>query len=168
MRLLPHRTVVWRDISFTVCLFVFFCLFVFLFVRLRISQRRKNVEAWNFACVLAYYAHRSSPLLVKIGSRESRRRHKFHASHVDAYTAMRNWPPWHGQLELGRRPCLRPYGGVSLMRLASLLTHLFFNISVQYLDLVRLSFDVEPKRIRRHWIDIHSFVKNVDTESAVI
>ena len=43
-------------------------LLCFLFVRLRISQRRKKLGAWNFACMLTYYPDRSSPLLVKIGS----------------------------------------------------------------------------------------------------
>ena len=49
------------------CLFV--VLFVCFFVQLQISQRRKNIGAWNFARVLAYYPDRSSPLLMNFGSR---------------------------------------------------------------------------------------------------
>ena len=55
------------------CLSIFpsttFCLSVCFFVRLRIFQRQKKVGAWNFACVLACYLDRSSPLLVKFGLR---------------------------------------------------------------------------------------------------
>jgi len=38
-----------------------------VFVRLRISQRRKKVAAWNFACLLDYYPDISSPILVVTG-----------------------------------------------------------------------------------------------------
>jgi len=47
------------------CVFVIFCLSFFclsFFVRLQISQWWKKLGAWNFACVLAYYLDRSSPL----------------------------------------------------------------------------------------------------------
>jgi len=40
-----------------------------LFVRLRISQRRKKIGARNFARVIDYYPDRSSPILVNSGSR---------------------------------------------------------------------------------------------------
>ena len=56
--------------QFTVCNFacLFVChFFVCFFVRLWISQRRKELGAWNFVCVLAYYPDRCSPLLVKFG-----------------------------------------------------------------------------------------------------
>ena len=46
---------------------LFVCLFVF--VRLRISQRRKKIGAWNFACLFDYYPDRSFPILVNFGSR---------------------------------------------------------------------------------------------------
>jgi len=64
----PHHTVVWGVLSL-LCVCHFVCLFVCHFVWLRISQRRKKLGAWNIACVLAYYPDRSSPLLVKFGSR---------------------------------------------------------------------------------------------------
>ena len=43
-------------------------LILFFFVWLRISQWQKKVGVLNFACVLAYYPDKSSPLLVKFGS----------------------------------------------------------------------------------------------------
>jgi len=41
----------------------------FLFVRLRISQRRKNLGALNSARMFDYYPDRSSPILVNFGWR---------------------------------------------------------------------------------------------------
>jgi len=47
--LLSHHTVV-------------YCVFVCLYVRLRISQRRKKIAAWNFACWFDYYPGWASPM----------------------------------------------------------------------------------------------------------
>jgi len=112
--------------------FSLLCLFVCLFVRLRISQRRTKIGARNFACMFDYYPDRPSPLLVNFGSRGvtaaalppgwasgatrggSQRR----------TMGIRNWAPWLG----------RAFGillAAALLkavwwdlRLASLLTHL--------------------------------------------
>jgi len=74
--LLPHHRYYGWVLS--LLYFCFVCLFVCLFVRLRISQQRKKLGVYNFACMLAYYPDRSSPRLVKISSWESRgRRHYF-------------------------------------------------------------------------------------------
>jgi len=63
---LSNHTVVWRILS------------LLFFVRLRISQWQKKLGAWNFACVLAYYPDRSSPLWWTLARGESRgRRHYF-------------------------------------------------------------------------------------------
>ena len=59
---------VWGDTLFTVCLFIILFVIFCFFVRLRIPQWRKKLGAWNFACVLACYSDRSSPLLVNFGS----------------------------------------------------------------------------------------------------
>jgi len=55
--------VVWGILS----LLCVFCLYV----RLWSSQWQKNLKigAWNFACMLAYYPNRSSPLSANFGSR---------------------------------------------------------------------------------------------------
>ena len=47
-----------------------YCVFVLFFGKvIWISQWQKEIGARNFACMLTYYPDRSSPLLVKIGSR---------------------------------------------------------------------------------------------------
>jgi len=56
----PYSTVVWGILSLLCDCF---------FVRLRISQRRKKMAAWNFARLFDYYPDRSSPNLVNFGSR---------------------------------------------------------------------------------------------------
>ena len=48
------------------CVFVIFCLFVILYGYEFMSGEKAS--GVNFACMLAYYPYRSSPLLVKIGS----------------------------------------------------------------------------------------------------
>jgi len=49
-------------------IFIVYCLFVILYVRLRISQRWKKVAAWKFACQFDY-PRWTSPILVNFGSR---------------------------------------------------------------------------------------------------
>jgi len=46
-----------------------YCVFVCLYVWLRISQRRKKIVVWNFACLFDYYPGWASPILVNCGSR---------------------------------------------------------------------------------------------------
>ena len=87
----------------------------------------EKARAWNFACVLAYYPDRSTPLLVKIGSRESRGRWHYFPMNPISY---RYWQkggvhePCHCHLCLWRsigignfrrQRCLRPYGGISVL-----------------------------------------------------
>ena len=60
---------VWWDLRLASLLTHWFLNVFCLFVRLRISQRRKNIEASNYARVLAYYPDRSSPILQNFGSR---------------------------------------------------------------------------------------------------
>jgi len=72
------------NVCLSVCLSVSICVCIFipphgnmvgilsplcLFVRLRISQRRKKIAALNFADLFDYYRSRSSPILVKFGLR---------------------------------------------------------------------------------------------------
>ena len=66
--LLSHHTVVWLG-HLVYCVFGCLSFCNFLFVRLRISQRRRMGRE-IFASVLAYYPDRSSPVLVNVSSRE--------------------------------------------------------------------------------------------------
>jgi len=96
---LSHHTVVWGYLVFTVCL---------LFVRLRISQRRKNVAAWNFVCMFHYYPDRSSLILVNIGS-----------PGVTAAALLPGWAVYKsywGSRNWGRRRRVRPYGGICVLQ----------------------------------------------------
>jgi len=109
LALLFHHTVVLLG-YLVYCVFVCLSLCLF-FVLLRISQRRKKIGAWNFACVLDYNPDRFSPLLVNIGLRG--RRHYFRDEWPAGSTVsehgmgIRNWE---------RRRCLRPYGGICVLQ----------------------------------------------------
>ena len=106
-----------------------FCCFVF-FVRLRISQRRKQLGAWNFTCVLAYYPDRSSPLSVKSGSRGVTGRRHYVRDEPLAAAGIQRQNTYHppaatvgGHSELGALALLKAVWWGT--RLASLLMHLF-------------------------------------------
>jgi len=97
------------------------------FVRLRISQRRKKTEAWNFACMFDYYPDRSSLILVKFGSRGvtaavllpgctcpthwSRTTAPGEARWDSELGAVARW----GSRNWERRRCVRPYGGICVL-----------------------------------------------------
>ena len=112
--------------------YLVYCMFVcllFFFVRLRISQQRKKLRAWHFACLFQYYPDRCSPLLMNFGSRG-----------VTAAALLpgcsRNWPPWQDDIITMNYVAWRGHSEMQAaasrkavwwdLRLASLLTHLLF------------------------------------------
>ena len=72
------------------------------FVRLRISERRKTIGAWNFACVFDYHPDRSSLIFVNFG--DSRRRHYYKVAHYfrDELHTHRIWVHAYVQMTPGK------------------------------------------------------------------
>jgi len=107
------------------CMYIcFFCLYVWL----HISQQRKKIGEWNFACAFDYYLDRSSPILVNFGSWGVMVGALFLGC-MHRCTGAMQWLPatLSGQLELGavawwgsgnwgRWSRVRPYGGICVLQ----------------------------------------------------
>ena len=99
--LLSHHTVVWGILSLLCVILFFVCHF--LLVRLRISQRRKKLGAWNFACMLAYYPDRSFPILEVKGQRSRSPRTKTRSSARSGSADVAGRHGWTSRSWLNRR-----------------------------------------------------------------
>ena len=116
--LLSHHTVVWLE-------YLVYSVFVFLFVQLRISQRRKKIAVWNFASLFDYYLRWASLILLNFGSRG-----------VTAAALLPGCMAWctnakgriparlGGSRNLGWCHRIRPYGGISSCKPADALVFL--------------------------------------------
>ena len=145
MTLSPLHLVVYRPVflppyssmrGYSLLCLSFFCLFVCMVTDFSAAEKGRGVK---FCMRVGLLSGQIFSLLVKFGSRESRRRHYFRnfppnwvpwtSLHPIAPMGIQNWVTWlDGHSELGAVALLRPYGGICVLQ--ACLTHLLFHQSV--------------------------------------